>query len=138
MKIAILGYATEGKVSYEYFKNLSHDVVIHDGDENITVPEGANNVLGDQWLDDLGSYDLVVRTAGLNPNKILEKNPGLKPKITSATNEFLKKCPTKNVIGVTGTKGKGTTSTLIARMLEKSGKKVYFRWKYWQIATRVY
>ena len=40
-------------------------------------------------------------------------------------NEFLRVCPTKNVIGITGTKGKGTTSTLIFQMLEAAGKDVY-------------
>ena len=65
------------------------------------------------YLDDLDRFDLLVRTAGMPPHVILDKNPGVKDKITSQVNEFLKVCPTNNVIGVTGTKGKGTTSTLI-------------------------
>jgi UDP-N-acetylmuramoylalanine--D-glutamate ligase len=62
-----------------------------------------------------------VRTPGLPPSKILEKNPGIEAKITSQVSEFLKAAPTKNIIGVTGTKGKGTTSTLVAKMLAAAG-----------------
>src|SRR5690606_15031786 len=62
--------------------------------------------------------------------KILEKNPGVADKITTNLDEFLKVCPTRNVIGVTGTKGKGTTSTLILKMLQASGKHAFLGGNY--------
>ncbi len=125
MKIAILGYDVEGRASYDYFAAQGgHELTIHDRNPYTKVPEDAASVLGDNYLDDLDQYDLLMRTAGLPPHIILEKNPDVAAKITSHINEFLKVCPTKNVIGVTGTKGKGTTSTLITKMLEASGKEV--------------
>lgn len=126
MKIAILGYDTEGRASYEYFAAQGgHELTICDQDPTVQVPAGAASILGEQYLDNLNRFDLLVRTPGLPPQKILSKNPGIAGKITSQTNEFLRISPTRNIIGVTGTKGKGTTSTLIAKMLETAGHQVY-------------
>lgn len=125
MKIAILGFDVEGRASFDYFSGQGHQLIIHDQNPAVEVPAGITSVLGKTYLDDLDQYDLLVRTAGLSPRKILDKNPDVASKITSHINEFLRVCPTKNVIGVTGTKGKGTTSTLIAKMLEAVGSQVF-------------
>lgn len=125
MKIAILGYDVEGRASYDYFASQGHELTIHDQNPTTAVPEGVTSVLGENYLDDLDSYDIMVRTAGLPPKKILGKNPSVADKITTHLDEFLKVSPTKNIIGVTGTKGKGTTSTLITKMLEAGGKAVW-------------
>src|SRR5690606_36230638 len=86
------------------------------------VPEGVASRLGEGYLDGLGDFDVVVRTVGMNPQIILDKNPGIETKITTAINLFFEECKTP-IIGVTGTKGKGTTSTLIHKILEAAGKK---------------
>jgi UDP-N-acetylmuramoylalanine--D-glutamate ligase len=125
MNIALLGFDVEGRASFDYFTASGDTVTICDQNPDLEVPDGMNSQLGDGYLDNLDQFDLVVRTPGLHPRKILEKNPGLEHKITTGTNEFFKAAPTHNVIGVTGTKGKGTTSTLITKMLEASGKKVF-------------
>ncbi|MDB5185677.1 MAG: UDP-N-acetylmuramoylalanine--D-glutamate ligase [Candidatus Saccharibacteria bacterium] len=125
MKIAILGYDTEGRSSYDYFAAQGHELTICDQNADLVVPEGASAVLGERYLDDLDRFDVLVRTAGLPPRLILEKNPTVASKVTTQINEFLRVAPTKNVIGVTGTKGKGTTSTLVTRMLEAAGKTVF-------------
>jgi UDP-N-acetylmuramoylalanine--D-glutamate ligase len=125
MKVAILGYDTEGRVSYDYFVAQGHDVTICDQKTDVQIPPGATSVLGEGYLDDLDRFDSIVRTAGLPPRLILEKNPTVADKVTTQVNEFMRVCPTRNIIGVTGTKGKGTTSTLIAKMLEAAGKQVF-------------
>jgi UDP-N-acetylmuramoylalanine--D-glutamate ligase len=124
MKVALLGYDVEGKASYEYWSRQGHEITIHDQKTGIEIPVGIPAVLGSEYLNNLNKYDLLVRTAGLPPQLILDKNPDVAGKITTHLNEFLRVCPTRNVIGVTGTKGKGTTSTLIAKMLAAAGKHV--------------
>ena len=124
MKVAIVGYGMEGKASCDYFLVKGADVTVCDKNTDTTVPDGAKTKLGSDYLEDLDQFDVIVRTPGMHPDLILEKNPDVGSKITTQINEFLRVCPTRNVIGVTGTKGKGTTSTLIVKMLEASGKKV--------------
>lgn len=126
MKIAILGYDLEGRSSYDYFMAKGgNEITVCDQNDKVAVPQDVDNVLGEGYLDNLDRFDLLVRTAGLPPSKILEKNPDVETKITTQLNEFLANCSTQNVIAVTGTKGKGTTSTLIAKILEADGKTVF-------------
>ncbi len=126
MKIAIIGYDTEGRATYEFFAHQGgHEITICDQKADLEVPEAAEAVLGDGYLENLDRFDLIVRTAGMRPDKILDKNPGVSTKISTHINEFFKVTPTQNIIGVTGTKGKGTTSSLISHMLEASGKAVH-------------
>lgn len=125
MKIAIVGFDREGRATYDFFKDQDHQITVCDQNDQLEAPDGVSTKLGEGYLDDLAAFDLIVRTPGLHPGKILEKNPDVGQKITSGTNLFFENCPTKNVIGVTGTKGKGTTSTLVAKMLEADGKDVH-------------
>lgn len=121
MNIAIAGYGVEGVSNYHYWAaDPTNTVTIVDERDELTdVPEGAATILGAGAFEKLGGFDLVIRTAGLDPSKI--KTDG---KIWSATNEFFAKCPA-TIVGVTGSKGKGTTASLIAAILEASGKKVW-------------
>lgn len=125
MKIAILGYDTEGRASYDHFSARGDEITICDQNSDIDTPHGVATQLGPNYLDNLDRFDLLLRTPGLKPSQILEVNPTVAGKISSGTNEFYASCPTRHIVGVTGTKGKGTTSTLITKILEASGKKVF-------------
>jgi UDP-N-acetylmuramoylalanine--D-glutamate ligase len=125
MNIAIIGYGLEGESSYRYFsKDPDNKLTICDQNSDLSLPEFSAGQLGDSYLDDLDKFDLIVRTPGIQPRLILEKNPNVSDKITTQLNEFLRVCPSRNLIGVTGTKGKGTTCSLIKSMLEADQKKV--------------
>ena len=121
MKIAIAGYGIEGESNYRYWaSNLENTITIFDQKQpDRDIPTGVGAVIGDDAFEKLQDFDLVIRTAGLAPQKI--KTNG---KVWSATNEFFAKCSAR-IIGVTGTKGKGTTASLIASILEASGIKVW-------------
>lgn len=121
MKIAIAGYGLEGEANYRYWAAdpANELTIVDERQPNRDIPEGAATIIGEDAFEKLDGFDLVIRTAGLAPYKI--KTDG---KIWSATNEFFAQCPAP-IIGVTGTKGKGTMSSLIASIFEAAGKKVW-------------
>ena len=121
MKIAIAGYGQEGKSSYKYWSaDPKNELTVFDENKiDQMEPDGVFAIIGSDAFSQLNGYDLVIRTAGLAPSKIVTDG-----KIWSATNEFFAKCPAP-IIGVTGTKGKGTTASLIASIFEAAGKKVW-------------
>ncbi len=128
MKIAILGFARDGKAAYEYWNHSGNEITICDQDTSVQAPSGVTTQLGPNYLQNLAQYDLIVRTAGLPPRLIAEANPDtpeILHKVTGVVDEFFRVSPSQNIIGVTGTKGKGTTSTLITKILEAAGYRVH-------------
>jgi UDP-N-acetylmuramoylalanine--D-glutamate ligase len=128
MKVAILGFGSQGQAAFDYWNTGENQITICDADESAQLPETASARLGADCLANLEEFDLLVRTPSLHPTDIVAANPqtpNILHKVTTVTNEFFRVCPTKNLIGVTGTKGKGTTSTLITRMLEAAGFRVH-------------
>jgi UDP-N-acetylmuramoylalanine--D-glutamate ligase len=118
-KVAIIGYGVEGQAAYKYWTGLGHEVVIHDADASREFPDGAKVVAGPNYLKNLDEYDIVSRGPGVKPWEVKTK-----ARITSVTDEFFRQCPAR-IIGVTGTKGKGTTCALIGRILGEAG------WRTW-------
>lgn len=118
MNIGILGHGVQGRAAYEYWDRPENQLTI--------VIENATDY-DPKGLADIDKYDLLVRAPSLRPGALVEAagTPAILDKVTTVTNEFFRVCPTKNIIGVTGTKGKGTTSTFIAKMLEAAGKRVF-------------
>jgi UDP-N-acetylmuramoylalanine--D-glutamate ligase len=125
MKIAIIGFGKQGQSSYEYWRD-GNSITICDANEDLRLPPDVEAQLGQDYLRDLDKFDLLVRSPLVHPRDLIAAGgPAILEKVTSNTNEFFRVCPTKNIIGVTGTKGKGTTSTLITKLLEASGEQVH-------------
>lgn len=106
-KIVVIGEGVEGKSSALFLEKYGADVEIRDKSQ------------GENYLDGLGQFDLIVRSPGIKISELEKFAP--REKITSQTKLFFDLTPTKNIIGVTGTKGKGTTSTLVYEMLKEAG-----------------
>ena len=122
MKIALIGFGLEAKSAYDYFKSIDQNNTFEIYDENpkskIELPNGVK-FFGDFHDFSKIQADLIVRTPAVNPSR-LPKNA----KITSVTNLFFEKCPAP-IIGVTGSKGKGTVSSFIAEILRAAGLSVH-------------
>ena len=87
----------------------------------ITILDVARNK---KYLNGLEKYDIIFRSPGV-PYLLSEIQAAIKHgcHVTSATKLFFSLCPGK-IIGITGTKGKGTTSTMLYEILRGAGKKV--------------
>ncbi len=115
-KIAILGFGDEGKSAYDFFDQVEASVEVFDEFPSDRHPKNTTVAKAEDW--ELDEFDFVIRTPGLALHRL-----NTTAQITSATQLFLELCPA-TIIGVTGTKGKGTTSTLVAKILEEAGRKV--------------
>ena len=88
--------------------------------------QGVKFSLGEDYLSVLPDMDLIFRSNGILPfqnpwiGECIERGQ----KVTSEMELFFKFCPAK-IIGVTGSNGKTTTTTIIAKMLEAEGRNVY-------------
>ena len=131
-KIAILGFGIEGQSVVEFLKDSSAIITVAD-----TKPrEEFDSKLVEEFeqrgvefsfgtIPSLVSFDMVFRSPGIKPStkELVEaKENGVE--VTSATRVFFDLCPCP-IVGVTGTKGKGTTSTLIYEMLKEEGFDAY-------------
>lgn len=125
LKVAIVGFGLQGQSAANYWHSLGASVTVCDQD-NVEVPEWAHRQTGNNHRKGLKEFDLIIRSPSVRPDSLAEDNDeSILKKVTSTTNEFFKVCPTNNIIGVTGTKGKGTTSTLIAEIIKKTGRAVH-------------
>src|SRR3989338_202465 len=113
MKIAILGYGVEGKSAEKFLKSsLSCRTA------NCWIEIRDVKKQGKGYLKNLDKFDMVVRSPGipfLSPEIQRAKKAGVE--ITSTTKLFFQNA--KGIlVGITGTKGKGTTATLLYQILK--------------------
>lgn len=132
-KIVILGFGREGRDNYLALRKLFPKKILGIADQmekRIFQLRYSNLIkkdrylklnLGQNYLSTLSKYEIIIKSPGI-PKKVL--CPFLKKgqKVTSQTEIFLENCPGL-IVGVTGTKGKGTTSCLIYQILKKGGLK---------------
>ena len=117
-RAAILGFGREGRVWLDILKRLSCCAEIAIADRNEVKAEGVTLLCGEDYLDRAKSYDLLLQSPGVIIKDKL--NASEKAKILTQTELLLRLRPCK-VIGVTGTKGKSTTSSLVHHFLKASG-----------------
>lgn len=129
-KIAILGFGKEGKSSYNFIRKNLGDVFLTIIDKNDILSSNPSLgddknikvIFGDNYLDNLEGFDIILKSPGISFKDI--DISGFKDSIYSQL-ELILYVNRKNVIGITGTKGKSTTSSLIYKVFKDQGKDVY-------------
>lgn len=131
-KAAILGLGIEGRDALGYLMSKGYAITVYDQKNKEDLDTSDIDIskiefkCGVNYLNDnFVGCDLVVRSPGFyryHPALVQAEKKGIK--ITSSIKLFFENCKAK-IIGVTGTKGKGTTSTLIYEILKAEGRDVY-------------
>lgn len=132
-KIAMLGIGVSNTPLAGIFARYGADVTVCDRRGRADVGEAAFEIensgaglnLGENYLSGLENYDIVFRTPGMKwtlPELQRAKAAGVS--VTSEMEVFFELCPCP-VIGITGSDGKTTTSSIIAEMLKRQGRRVY-------------
>ncbi len=138
-KIVVLGLGVSNRPLVRLLLEFGCDVTGCDKtpreklDAEVLALESAGCTLsvGENYLDDL-TADVVFRTPGMHPgNPAIDRLRKAGAQITSEMDVFFKLCPCE-IIAVTGSDGKTTTTTLISEMLAAEGKTV---WKGGNIGT---
>ena len=118
-RIALLGLGMENRALARFLHARQIPFAVCDVRDPATPVEGVQQWrIGEGYLDDLTDFDLLFRTPGLptlDPRLCAARRCGVE--VSSQTRLFLQLCPAP-VLGITGTKGKGTTTALMHALLE--------------------
>ena len=116
--ICILGYGKEGISTYNYLtRHGITNIKVHD-----KLEKDVDGVYGDNYLEGLDKYDIIIKSPGISLKDIDITN--IKDKLSSEL-ELLLEYSKSTIIGITGSKGKSTTTSLIYEMLKENGLDAY-------------
>lgn len=130
-RILVLGFGREGKSTLRFLHNYLPQNEIGVADKNalafdswtlseVEVPAAASQLhfhSGDDYLQSIYDYDIVIKTPGISLKDFDTKDI----EITSQTDLFLSEFH-RQTIGISGTKGKSTTTSLVYHLLRSAGK----------------
>ncbi len=133
-KVAVIGLGVSNLPLIDYLYNLKAQVTVFDKTEvkdlNRTVVRKITNYgmgmsFGENYLDELVGFDIIFRSPSClptTPQLVEEAKRGAI--ITTEIEMVIELCPGK-VIGITGSDGKTTTTTLISEILKAKEYNVF-------------
>ena len=134
-KVAFIGAGVSHKTLIKEFVELGAHVTLCDqkksvedfGDYAATIKElGIDLSLGENYLDGFKGQDIIMRTPGFVGyfEKPLQDAMAAGTMVTSEVELFFQFCPCE-IVAVTGSDGKTTTTTLISKFYEAAGRRVH-------------
>ncbi len=135
--ILILGLGREGSATFSFLRTLFPQKLLGLADQAVlgqlsaSIQEAIHADahvrlhLGSDYLASFGQYDVIIKSPGIPPTlPAIQQAVDAGRLITSQTAIFFANCPA-TIVGVTGTKGKSTTVSLIRDVLLAGGREVY-------------
>lgn len=125
-KVLILGFGREGRSTLKFIRRHFPGLTIGIADRNKDIDtgqiQGAGSInlhRGEHYLEAVRHYDVVIKSPGIRP-EVIENDR--EPRTWLSQTDLFLECYHRQIIGVTGTKGKSTTSSLIFHLLREAGK----------------
>ena len=120
--ILIMGFGVTGKTALKFLKEFPCKIYVYDSNQDLQ----KLNVEEDFIIfkdEDLDNIDLIVKSPGIYPfHELLEKAREKNIEIISDIELSYRNLKTKNVLAVTGTNGKTTTTTILGDILRRVAK----------------
>lgn len=130
-RILILGFGKEGESTYRLLRKHFPEKNLFIADKNMNLLNDKVELvedpylevsLGENYLNGIEEYDLIIKAPGISLKDVDLSN--IENKITSQLELFFEFLEVYT-IGITGTKGKSTTSSLMYKVLIDQGKDVF-------------
>lgn len=132
--VAIIGIGISNLPLIDYFYEKKSKVTIFDSKEIDEIPNDIIDKItnysmemsfGKDYLSKLYNFDIIIRSPSCLPTiQELKQEEERGAIVTTEIELFMKMCPCQT-IGVTGSDGKTTTTTLISEILKESGYNCY-------------
>ncbi|MBW6459724.1 MAG: UDP-N-acetylmuramoyl-L-alanine--D-glutamate ligase [Bacteroidales bacterium] len=128
-KLLILGFGKEGKSTCRYIRRLFPDMPLSIADidpkaaKDIPVDFSTEDVTfftGQNYLDAVADHQLIIKSPGIRIPRDFKTGAGI---ILTSQTRLMLEAFHRQIIGITGTKGKSTTTSLVHHLLQAAGKK---------------
>lgn len=121
-RVLILGFGREGRSTLGFIREFlpEQEITVADANDVQVDDPHVRLICGKNYMDDINSYEIVMKSPGISVRDVKIAPTTC---VTCQTDLFLQYADCARTVGITGTKGKTTTSSLIYAILQAAGVK---------------